>query len=88
MRVNQVRQDPQPNQGHVEIKVPATQAEQVADDVALLAAEYFPKKVRDEEYGYDDFNTSVLVNIRRRRKNGTCNTSGASRGCIRFRIRG
>ena len=85
MRVNQVRQDPQPNQGHVEIKVPATQAEQV---VAPATAEYVPAKARDEEYGYDNFNTSVLVNMRIRRKNGTCNTSGAGQGCIRFRIRG
>ncbi len=59
MRVNQGRQDPQPNQGHVEIKVPATQAEQVADDVAPVTAEYVPAKARDEEYGYDDLNTSV-----------------------------
>ena len=39
MRVNRGRQDPQPNHGHVEIKVPATQAEQVEDDVAPVTAE-------------------------------------------------
>ena len=46
MRVNRGRQDPQPNHGHVEIKVPATQAEQVEDDVATVTAEYVPAKAR------------------------------------------
>jgi hypothetical protein len=46
MRVNQGRQDPQPNQEHVETQVPATQAKQAKDDVAPVTAEYVPAKAR------------------------------------------
>ncbi len=35
----------------METKLPATQAEQVEDDVAPVTAEYVPAKARDEEYG-------------------------------------
>jgi hypothetical protein len=35
----------------VETQVPATQAEQVEDDVAPVTAEYFPAKASHEKYG-------------------------------------
>ncbi len=35
----------------IETIVPAIQAEQVADDVAPVTAEYVPAKASDEEYG-------------------------------------
>jgi hypothetical protein len=44
MRVNQGRQDPQPNQEHVETQVPATQAKQAKDEP--VTAEYVPAKAR------------------------------------------
>jgi hypothetical protein len=49
--INQGRQDPHPNQSHIETQVPAIQAEQVEDDVAPVTEEYVPAKARDEEYG-------------------------------------
>jgi hypothetical protein len=36
---------------YIETIVPAIQAEQVADDVAPVTAEYVPARARDEEYG-------------------------------------
>jgi hypothetical protein len=38
----------------MEKKVPATQAEQVADDVAPATVEYVPAKASHEEYGLVD----------------------------------
>jgi hypothetical protein len=48
---------------YIETIVPAIQAEQVADDVAPVTAEYVPAKASDEEYGHVDLNTSVSVTI-------------------------
>jgi hypothetical protein len=59
--VNQGCQGPHPNQWHIETIVPTIQAEQVADDVVPVTAEYVPAKARDEEYGLVDSNTSALV---------------------------
>ena len=59
MWVNRGRKGYHPNQLHVETQVPAIQAEQVEDAVAPVTSEYVPAKVRDEEYGYVDSNTSV-----------------------------
>ena len=44
----------------MEKKVPAIQAEQVADDVAPVTAEYVPAKASSvEKYAYVELNTSV-----------------------------
>ncbi len=51
VRVNQGHQNPHPNQRHIKTKAPATQAEQVEDDVAPVTAEYVPAKAKDEEFG-------------------------------------
>ncbi len=48
---------------YIETIVPAIQAEQVADDVAPVTAEYFPAKASDEGYGHVDLNISVSVTI-------------------------
>jgi hypothetical protein len=48
---------------YIETIVPAIQAEQVADDVAPVTAEYVPAKASVEEYGHVDLNTSVSVTI-------------------------
>ena len=48
---------------YIETIVPAIQAEQVADDVAPVTAEYVPAKASDEEYGHVDLNISVSVTI-------------------------
>jgi hypothetical protein len=45
-------------------KLPAIQAEQVADDVAPGTAEYVPTNASDEKYAHADSNTSVKVDTR------------------------
>jgi hypothetical protein len=58
----------------MKVKIPAAQAEQVADDVAPVTAEYVPAKARDEEYGLVvDSNTSALV--KQKRQNEVCGQS-------------
>ncbi len=55
----------------METKLPAIQAEQVADDMAPVTAEYVPAKASDEEYGPVDLNASVSVNITKQEGNET-----------------
>ncbi len=45
-------------------EIPAIQAEQVADDVAPVMAEYVPAKASDEEHGLVDSKTSTHVKSR------------------------